>query len=79
MPNWYNRLMTVNENIRLAALQRLKVLNWTQGDLAKLAGVKQPTVSRLLAGTQVGRPETWQQLLDALGLELTVREKGDRA
>lgn len=41
----------------------------TRADIAKLAGIEQATVSRLLTG-KFGQAGTWEKLLDALGLEL---------
>ena len=48
---------------------------YTQEALAKAAGIKQATVSRLLTG-RMGQPGAWEKLLNALGLELVAVPKG---
>jgi transcriptional regulator with XRE-family HTH domain len=71
----YDTVMDVNERIRYVARQAVAEKGMTQEELAKLAGIKQATVSRLLTG-RLGKPGTWEQLLDALGLELVAVPKG---
>lgn len=68
--------MNVNAQIRDTARQGIAAKGWSQHELARRAGVKQATVSRLLAGERQGEPETWGRLLDALGLELVAVPKG---
>ena len=58
--------MYMNEQIREAAEQARARLHLTQDDVAKGAGVKQATVSRLLAGERAGEPDTWLRILDVL-------------
>lgn len=68
--------MNVNTQIRETAQRGLSSKGWSQLELAKRAGIKQATVSRLLTGERQGEPETWQRLLNALGLELVAVPKG---
>ncbi len=68
--------MSVNIQIRETAQRGLSSKGWSQLELAKRAGIKQATVSRLLTGERQGEPETWQRLLNALGLELVAVPKG---
>lgn len=67
--------MIVNEHIRQRAKAALSSKGWSQEKLAKRAGVKQATVSRVLAGERIGEAATWHRILDALELELTVVPK----
>ena len=68
--------MNVNIQIRETAQRGLSSKGWSQLELAKRAGIKQATVSRLLTGERQGEPETWERLLNALGLELVAEPKG---
>ena len=68
--------MPMNEQIREAAEQARARLHRTQEDVARGAGVKQATVSRLLAGERAGEPDTWLRILDVLGLELVAVPRG---
>ena len=63
-------LMSMNAQIRQAAKQAIEASGLTQHELAKKAGIRQATVSRLLTGERRGEPETWDRLLEVLGLEL---------
>ena len=47
----------------------------TQAALAERLGVKQPSVADILSGRRGRQPESLLNLLDALGLELTVMPK----
>ncbi len=67
--------MDMNERVRETARQTIARNELTQEALAKAAGIKQATVSRLLTG-RMGQPGTWEKLLDALGLELVAVPKG---
>ncbi len=69
-------LVSVNVQIREAAQRGLVTRGWSQLELAQRAGVKQATVSRLLAGERQGEPDTWRRLLEALGLELVAVPEG---
>ena len=69
-------LMNMNSQIRQAAKQAIETSGLTQQELAKKAGMRQATVSRLLTGERRGEPETWERLLSELGLELMAVPKG---
>ena len=71
----YDSFMDMNERVREKARQAMAQGSYTQEALAKAAGIKQATVSRLLTG-RMGQPGTWEKLLDALGLELVAVPKG---
>ncbi len=71
----YDSVMDMNERVREKARQTMAQGSYTQETLAKAAGIKQATVSRLLTG-RMGQPGTWEKLLDALGLELVAVPKG---
>lgn len=62
--------MAMNAQIREAAKNSLSAKGWSQLELAQRAGIKQATVSRLLAGERSGEPTTWEKLLAALELAL---------
>ena len=68
--------MDMNEQIREAAEQARARFGLTQDDVAMGAGVKQATVSRLLAGERAGEPDTWLRILDVLELELVAVPRG---
>ncbi len=71
--------MSVNTQIRETAQRGLSTKGWSQLELAKRAGIKQATVSRLLTGERQGEPETWERLLGALELKLIAVPKGTDA
>lgn len=48
----------------------------SQEELGELVHMAQPNVARLLSGRSGRVPETWQRVLDALGLELVAVPKG---
>lgn len=76
IPKRYSKLMAMNPQVREAAKVGMAARGLSQVALAERTGVKQATVSRLLAGARQGEPETWQRLLDAVGLELVAVPKG---
>jgi predicted XRE-type DNA-binding protein len=43
--------------------------------LAQITEIEQPNVTRLLKGRSGKIPDSWQKVLDALGLELVVQTK----
>jgi predicted XRE-type DNA-binding protein len=48
----------------------------SQNKLAEILETDQPSISRMLKLNGVGTmPESWEKLLDALGLKLVVAEK----
>jgi transcriptional regulator with XRE-family HTH domain len=68
-------VMTMTDEIRDRARAAIKQKGWTQEQLAKAAGVKQATVSRFLSGDRNKAAEAAVLILEALGFELTVKEK----
>jgi transcriptional regulator with XRE-family HTH domain len=74
-PKRYTMLMGVNDQIRETARAAFKAQGLTQKRLAKKVGLTQPAVGRLLKGDRKGDPDTWQRLLDALGLKLVAVPK----
>ena len=69
--------MSMNDQIRREAERLRLALGLSQQELAERAGVRQATVSRLLAGERMGEPETWQRILKVLGLELAAVPAGE--
>lgn len=53
--------------------ERREELNWTQTELARRTGMRQPAVARFEAGGTVPTIPLLERLADALGLELSVR------
>lgn len=64
----------MNDEIRAAVKARLKEKGLSQADLARLTGKHPNAISRTLNGHKEGGkvPDTWQAILDALDLRLTV-------
>lgn len=60
----------MNEQVRQTVRERMKAQGMTQTDLGDAVGMAQPHIARLLGGTVGAVPESWQKVLDALGLEL---------
>lgn len=69
IPFRYASVGRMNERVRERARRIIEEKALTQEEIAKLAGIKQATVSRLLNG-RLGKVGAWEKLLDALGLEL---------
>lgn len=70
-------MIGMNEQVRQAVKQRMKAQKMTQAELGEIVGMAQPHVARLLTGTVGAVPESWQKVLDALGLELVAQPKKD--
>ena len=68
--------MDVNRPIRDAVRQRMKAQGLTQEGLAEQLGTLQPSIARLLSGRSGAVPKLWQEVLDAVGLELVAVPKG---
>ena len=66
----------MNDRVRQAVKERMKERGVTQVQLAEVTGMQQPNLQRLLAGRVGAVPESWQKVLDALGLELVAQQKG---
>ena len=67
--------MKMNEQVRLVVKARMKERGITQVKLAQEVGMEQPNIQRLLAGRVGAVPDSWQKVLDALGLELVAQSK----
>ena len=65
----------MNEQVRQMVKARMKERGITQVKLAQEVGMEQPNIQRLLAGRVGAVPESWQKVLDALGLELVAQNK----
>lgn len=69
-------MVEMTKDIRTAIRIEMAKRNINQTELAKQAGLSRQFVSYLLrGGGEVN--EGWQKIFDTLGLELTVREKGE--
>jgi transcriptional regulator with XRE-family HTH domain len=66
----------MNDEIRQRVRQRMKEKGLSTYKLADLVETVQPNISRILSGRSGSIPELWVKVFDALGLELTVKEKG---
>ncbi len=67
--------MQMNEQVRQAVRARMKERGITQVKLAREVGMEQPNIQRLLAGRVGAVPDSWQKVLDALGLKLIAEPK----
>ena len=68
-------MIGMNEQIRRAVRERMKAQSITQVELGEAVGMAQPNIQRLLAGRVGTVPESWQKVLDTLGLELVAQPK----
>ncbi|WMT57667.1 helix-turn-helix domain-containing protein [Truepera radiovictrix] len=69
----------MTDSIRQAVKRRIDELGKSQAEVARSLGLQRQYLGRML-NEHVGEvPESWQQLLDALNLELYVREKPSTA
>jgi len=59
--------------IAAQVMKRMESLGWSRHELARRAGVAQPTVSRWLNGSRTLNSELVAMVLDAVGLELRAR------
>lgn len=65
----------MNDRIRQALKDALAIHNLTQKQFAHLSNVREDYVSKVLRGERVNVPREFAAMLDALNLELCVREK----
>lgn len=68
--------MNVNDEIRARVREAVKRLPISQAEFARQIGVTPKVLNRALL-VQGKTPEVWEKMLDALGLELTVKPKGE--
>lgn len=67
--------MAMNQDVRQAVKAVMKQKGLTQEQVADSLGVNRVYINRMLSGGTSNMPGRWGQLLDHLGLELTVKEK----
>ncbi|MDO5683891.1 MAG: type II toxin-antitoxin system Y4mF family antitoxin [Propionibacteriaceae bacterium] len=67
----------MTQELASAVRERRRELGLVQRDLADLAGVSERFVRAVETGKETVQLKTLQALLDALGLELTVRLRGE--
>lgn len=65
----------MTEKVRKAVRERMEKLGKSQGDVAEALDMERVNVTRMLSGRSGKIPEKWLELLDYLGLELTVKSK----
>ncbi|MFC4640033.1 helix-turn-helix domain-containing protein [Deinococcus hohokamensis] len=65
----------MNEQVREAVKSAMGERKISQGELARRLEVDRPSITRLLSGTSGKVPKLWQEVLDALDLELVVQPK----
>lgn len=55
----------------------MQAMGLSQTKLAAKLGLKRTVLTRMLSGNSGSVPKNWQRILDELGLELTVKPKGE--
>lgn len=68
---------SVNDKIREAVRVELARRDWNKTRLAEKTQLSRQYISELMNGKAGNLTEAWQRILDALGLELTVKPKGE--
>jgi transcriptional regulator with XRE-family HTH domain len=68
----------MNDKITSAIRRKMKERGITQVELSKQLNVSRPNLNRLLAGRSPRVPDSLQRVLDALDLELTAEDKGQK-
>lgn len=68
-------LARMNMKIREAVRERMNAEGLTQTELARRLGMEPNNLSRMLSGGSGKIPEAWQQLLDALNLEVVAQRR----
>jgi transcriptional regulator with XRE-family HTH domain len=66
------------EQLRTVVQEALWTRGMEQAELARDAGISQATVSRFIRGERFLSPEGIDKVLDALGLEVTIRPRRER-
>ncbi len=72
----YGMNMDVNEKVRNTVKQQMFKKNLSQTKLAEKLSMSRVNLTRLLSGRSGQVPESWQKVLDELGLELVAVPKG---
>lgn len=65
----------MNEKVREAARKAMAEKALSQGELARQLEVDRPSITRLMSGNSGKIPKLWQEVLDALDLELVAIPK----
>lgn len=65
----------MNERIQNTVRSVLAERGISQGELARRTGIAAPTISRMLNGDIGKVPDSWKQILDELGYEVTITPK----
>lgn len=65
----------MTETVRKAVKEQMEKLGKSQGDVAEALDMERVNVTRMLSGRSGKIPEKWLEMLDYLGLELTVKPK----
>lgn len=60
----------MNVKVREAVREVMSARELSQGELARQLEVDRPSITRLLSGSSGKVPKLWQEILDALDLEL---------
>lgn len=68
----------MNAEIRQAVKEAMKEKGLSQEALAQSIDINRVYITRMLSGRASDAPKNWQKVLDALGLELTIRPKGQK-
>ena len=68
----------MNEQVRDAVKKAMSQREISQGELARQLEVDRPSITRLLSGASGKVPKLWQEVLDALDLELVAIPKTPR-
>ena len=66
----------MTEEIRKRIEQAMVEQGKRRTDLSQETGIKPPNMARMLNGRSGEVPKNWQKIFDALGLELSVTQKG---
>ena len=69
---------TVNQDVRTQVKAVMKEKGLTQQAIADKLGVDRVYVNRMLSGHASQVPGRWSEMLELLGLELTVKTKDER-
>ncbi len=70
-----SELTQTDKAIRDTLKRTMREQGLTQAALAERLGIKQPSVADILTGRRGRQPESLLNLLDAVGLELTIQPK----
>lgn len=68
--------MLDNDSIREILKKRKRELNIPWGEIAEMAGVAESTLAKYIYNQNAMRTELLTYVLEAMGLELIIREKG---